>query len=401
MRTRALSVLLAASLGGLLFAVPATAQEEDSTVRAVLFFSPTCGHCEYVIQDVLPPLFVTHGGPWEVWFDESLQGSGVPYYLLTNGSLEFLLVDVTVEEGADLFVEFSVAFRIESGGVPRLVVGDDVMIGSAEIPDLLPGIVDEALAGTGIDWPDVPGLGEAVASIPAPGPTTTTTTGGSSTSAPATTVAPTTPTTAAPDPSLPLSDESIVDRFGRDPLANTIAVIVLLGMLASLAAVVILARRETTDREVGPAIPILALVGLGVALYMSTVELGEMDAVCGPVGDCNAVQQSGYARFLGVPVGVIGLVGYVAVLTAWVLQRVRTDRIGEMARTALLGGTLAGVVFSAYLTFLEPFVIGATCAWCLSSAVIVTGLMWLSLRPGLAALRRLRHSSSQLELQLQ
>ena len=52
--------------------------------------------------------------------------------------------------------------------------------------------------------------------------------------------------------------------------------------------------------------------------------------------------------------------------------------------------TVSGTLFSIYLTFLEPFVIGATCAWCLASAVILTLLMWLSARPGFDAWKRLR-----------
>ncbi len=57
---------------------------------------------------------------------------------------------------------------------------------------------------------------------------------------------------------------------------------------------------------------------------------------------------------------------------------------------ALHAGAVAGTGFSIYLTFLEPFVIGATCMWCLSSAVIVTVLMWLTARPAAAAWERLR-----------
>jgi uncharacterized membrane protein len=43
--------------------------------------------------------------------------------------------------------------------------------------------------------------------------------------------------------------------------------------------------------------------------------------------------------------------------------------------------TAFGLAFSIYLTFLEPFVIGATCAWCLTSAIVMTALFWLSLKP--------------------
>jgi len=49
-----------------------------------------------------------------------------------------------------------------------------------------------------------------------------------------------------------------------------------------------------------------------------------------------------------------------------------------LARFGLAAG---GTLFSIYLTFLEPFVIGATCAWCLTSAIIMTALLWLTAGP--------------------
>ncbi len=76
------------------------------------------------------------------------------------------------------------------------------------------------------------------------------------------------------------------------------------------------------------------------------------------------------------------MAGYAVVLASWALARFGPARLADWARVALLAGAVAGVGFSVYLTFLEPFVIGATCMWCLASAVIVTGLMWLTARPG-------------------
>jgi uncharacterized membrane protein len=129
--------------------------------------------------------------------------------------------------------------------------------------------------------------------------------------------------------------------------------------------------------------PIFTLAGLGVAAYLSHVELLEVEAVCGPVGDCNTVQQSEYARLLGVlPIGVLGFLGFLAILTAWTMRRWGSGRISLGATVGLLGMTAFGTLFSVYLTFLEPFVIGATCLWCLSSAVIMTTLYALALKPG-------------------
>ena len=65
-------------------------------------------------------------------------------------------------------------------------------------------------------------------------------------------------------------------------------------------------------------IPILCLIGFGVAGYLAYVETTQVEAVCGPVGDCNTVQQSEYARLFGIlPIGVLGLFGYVAIFISW------------------------------------------------------------------------------------
>ena len=87
---------------------------------------------------------------------------------------------------------------------------------------------------------------------------------------------------------------------------------------------------------------------------------------------------------------MLGVVGYIAMLLTWLVSRFGSERIASLASLALLGMTLVGTLFSIYLTFLEPFMIGATCAWCLSSAVIMTALFWLSVITGKTALSQLQ-----------
>jgi len=135
------------------------------------------------------------------------------------------------------------------------------------------------------------------------------------------------------------------------------------------------------------ATPLLALAGLGVASYLAYVETQAVPAICGPVGDCNAVQSSPYARLFGVPVGVLGVLGYLAILSAWLYGRLRSDRLAQHAPLAVCGMALFGVLISLYLTYLEPFVIRAVCAWCLTSAVIMTLLMLLSLESALQVIK--------------
>ncbi len=381
-------VAILIALAALLLLMPAAgAQEDDApSVKAILFFSPTCGHCEYVIQSVLPPLFAENGGQWDVYYDTALEEMGPPFYLLDNGTLQFLLVDVSVEEGSVLFQEATDRYDIDTNGVPRMVIADQVYIGSVDIPAALPGMIADGLAGEGIDWPSLSGVEAAVAATTAPIDTTTST-------MPEGDV--TTTTTTAGGAVLPTGDnDSVADRFGRDPAGNTLAVIVLIGMAASLIGVTVLWRRSAGGSRPSVAVPILALVGIAVAAYLSYVETSGAEAVCGPVGDCNAVQQSEYAELFGlIPIGVLGLAGYVLVIGAWLVARTDHNPVSDWARVGLLAGAVGGVVFSIYLTFLEPFVIGATCAWCLTSAVIVTALLWLSVGPAADSWEKLRSSA--------
>jgi uncharacterized membrane protein len=121
------------------------------------------------------------------------------------------------------------------------------------------------------------------------------------------------------------------------------------------------------------SIPILAVVGLGISAYMTYIEATYTPAVCGPVGDCNAVQNSSYAYLFGwLPVGLFGAGGYVAILAAWIWGQ---RQPGGWGHAAVLGMSAFGTLFSIYLTYLEIFVINAVCIWCLSSALIITLLM--------------------------
>jgi hypothetical protein len=79
------------------------------------------------------------------------------------------------------------------------------------------------------------------------------------------------------------------------------------------------------------------------------------------------------------PVGVFGIMGYVAILAAWLVWRFFTNiTVQKWAAIGMWGMAVFGVLFSIYLTYLEPFVIGATCIWCISSALIILALMWVT-----------------------
>jgi uncharacterized membrane protein len=316
---------------------PAPGPAPGARVRAVLFYSPTCPHCRDVITDHLPPIQATFG--------DRLRIVGVNTY---------------TEQGQAIYLAMARAFYLprERLGVPTLVVGSTVLVGSGEIPAELPGIVERGLRAGGIDWPDLP---ELRAWLAAQGETV----GGGVDAADGQHGA-----------------GGWVGTFRRDPLANSLAVAVLLATVLALAGSLgaVAGRWRAPPSPPGWLVPALALAGAGVAAYLTRGEVGGSAVVCGPVGDCAAVQQSRYAHLFGVvPVGALGLGGYLAMAGAWILAVTATG-VARLARGLLWGLALVATAFSAYLTFLEPFVIGATCAWCLASALIAGALLLATTR---------------------
>ncbi len=183
----------------------------------------------------------------------------------------------------------------------------------------------------------------------------------------------------------------------------TLAMVVIVGMAAALVYSGIYLKRGLSETKrvksekytlgfwLNLSFIGLCLLGLGIATYLAYIETQSVPAVCGPVGDCNAVQSSSYARLFGLlPIGVLGMLGYLAVLAAWLYPRIWHNRLAKVMPMAVFGMTAFGVLFSLYLTFLEPFVIRAVCAWCITSSVIMTLLMLLSLKPARQSIQKLK-----------
>jgi uncharacterized membrane protein len=358
-----------------------TALGDNAVVRAVLFYSPACRHCYEVITEDLPPLIEKYGD-----------------------RLQIIGINVTEPQGQALFRAAAEHYHLEQPGVPTLIVDDVVLVGSLEIPEKFPGLIEKYLARGGVDWPDIPGLDEALAAAPL---TSTATPEPTAVSVLPIPIATTLPVSALPQPTpTPISTglNTQLDppgdpgaRLTRDLAGNALAIAVLIGMIFVVARVtqsLMTARSNDLPAQAWQswAIPILCAIGFVVAAYLSYVETAQVEAVCGPVGDCNTVQQSEYARLFGViPIGLLGLIGYVLIAVAWIISRRGSGRLADLAAAALFGMSLFGTVFSIYLTFLEPFVIGATCVWCLTSAAVMTAALWLAAAPARQALVRLHH----------
>lgn len=117
-------------------------------------------------------------------------------------------------------------------------------------------------------------------------------------------------------------------------------------------------------------VALVALLGLLVALYMVAYAAGLTGPILCNVGHCETVQNSPFSRIGGIPVAVFGAVGYLALLVVGLLG-LQPKFIGaRWVSLSLLGGGVIGVGFSAYLTYLEAYVIHAWCQWCVSSAIL-------------------------------
>lgn len=124
---------------------------------------------------------------------------------------------------------------------------------------------------------------------------------------------------------------------------------------------------------------LVALVGLFVAAYLALYKVGVIGVLACGAGSCETVQLSRWATFLGVPVALWG-VGYYAVVfgVAFAGIQDRWSRSRGLALSLVLL-TAWGVLFSAWLTYLELFVIHAMCRWCVVSAIIAFALFALAL----------------------
>jgi uncharacterized membrane protein len=170
--------------------------------------------------------------------------------------------------------------------------------------------------------------------------------------------------------------------FYNDPVGNTIAVLTLILMIVSAIFVIFFFktnRKTWLDQSPEWIIPLLAILGAIIASYLFFIESSNSTPYCGPVGDCGTVQNSQYAFLFGfIPVGLLGIIGYLIIIFLWLASRFFSGTVHHFFGFVIWFLSWIGLLFSIYLTFLEPFVIGATCMWCISSAIIMTGVLWVS-----------------------
>jgi len=123
---------------------------------------------------------------------------------------------------------------------------------------------------------------------------------------------------------------------------------------------------------------ILVVIGLLVSIYMTIYKVTSNDALCLGSGDCSTVNASRYAEVYGIPVAVIGIAGYLAILmTHWYEPR---DKFFEKNGPMLIFGfALTGFLFTLYLIYIEFAILKAYCPFCLTSQAAMTLIFIISI----------------------
>lgn len=339
MRKTSLLLVLLLLLAGFSSRVNAqTISTTPSVVHAALFWVNGCSNCTQVLEDTLPPIEEKYAP-----------------------RLSLMLVELATIKDTDNLYALGTALGLskEQIGVPFLLIDRTALVGADEIQNRLSGLIEQYLASGGVNYPDIPSLGEMLSKgVPFSSSTT---------------------------------DLQLIPQAAgnNNALGMTLAWVIMGLMAAALILAIVTILRAFQGKPLGEikgwldiAIPVLAIIGLGASIYLTYVEFTHTRALCGPVGDCNTVQSSPYSKLFGViPIGLVGALGYVAILASWLWRRLRSDAFARVAGPAMFGMALFGTLFSVYLTYLELFVIHAVCLWCLSSAVIITFLMLLNLPP--------------------
>ena len=122
---------------------------------------------------------------------------------------------------------------------------------------------------------------------------------------------------------------------------------------------------------------VLALIGLFVSVYMTVYKITSNDAMCVGSRDCSVVNASRYSEISGIPVSLIGVGGYAALLAVIFLER-RPGFFQQNGTMLFFGLSLTGFLFTLYLIFVEAALLRAYCPFCITSQTAMTLIFVLS-----------------------
>lgn len=122
---------------------------------------------------------------------------------------------------------------------------------------------------------------------------------------------------------------------------------------------------------------ILTIIGLLVSIYMTIFKLTNNESMCIGSHGCSIVNSSRYSEVNGIPVAVIGAVGYAAILAVLFLER-RPGFFQQNGTLLFFGLSVTGFLFTLYLIFVEVALIKAYCPFCITSQIVMTLIFIIS-----------------------
>ncbi len=132
---------------------------------------------------------------------------------------------------------------------------------------------------------------------------------------------------------------------------------------------------------------VFAMIGLADSAYLAWLKISGGLAACGGIGDCESVNASIYSQINGIPIALLGVGAYFAILVFLFLES-RDDFIGDWSPMIVFGLSLTGTLYSIYLTYIEIAVLKAVCPYCVLSAIAILTIFVISIV-------RLRRSHTQ------
>jgi uncharacterized membrane protein len=114
----------------------------------------------------------------------------------------------------------------------------------------------------------------------------------------------------------------------------------------------------------------LAIIGLLVSIYMTIYKVTSNETMCIGSSGCSEVNASRYSEVNGIPVAVLGVVGYAAILALLFLEQ-KSRFFEENGTMMLFGVSLVGFLFTLYLIYVEVALIKAYCPFCLASQAVM------------------------------
>ena len=123
---------------------------------------------------------------------------------------------------------------------------------------------------------------------------------------------------------------------------------------------------------------VLTVVGLLVAVYMTIYKWTNNNSMCLGSGDCSTVNASPYSEIYGIPVALVGVGGYAAIVFLLLMDS-RNDFVRQNGTLFVFGLSLTGFIFTVYLVYVEFAVLDAVCPFCLTSQIVMTIIFVLSI----------------------